>query len=284
MLDGHAGDRVNSLTGNVIFEMRQARSPFPGMDPYLESPDIWPDVHGNVIHVIREQLIPLLAPKYIAETDTHIVIDRYDPQGAYLETGYALPDVNITQLHEAAPATYVEHAQPTTPLRLKVPMALPTRLVSVYVRLRENAKLVAAIELLSPINKRPGQGRKDYLEKRETYLNSPVHLIELDLLRKWPRMPFDVQAPQADYLAMVCSFYERPNCDVWPITLRQQLPDLPIPLLKPDPPVRLDMSAVLRTAYERARYDLRIDYHKPPDPPLSESDAIWAARLITALP
>jgi hypothetical protein len=134
--------------------------------------------------------------------------------------------------------------------------------------------------LLSPVNKRPGQGRKENLEKRESFLGSPVHLVEIDLLRKWPRMPFEGQVPKSDYLAMVSNFYERPNCDAWPISLRQPLPHLLIHLLKPDPTVMLDLNAALRTAFERARYDLRIDYGKPPDPPLSEADAAWVAEPI----
>jgi Protein of unknown function (DUF4058) len=44
-----------------------SHSPFPGMDPYLEAPSIWPDVHTNLMSIFREQLAPLLAPKYLAE-------------------------------------------------------------------------------------------------------------------------------------------------------------------------------------------------------------------------
>lgn len=258
------------------------RSPFLGMDPYLESPDVRPDVHTRLMTVFAEQLAPALAPKYVAELDTQLVIDRSEAYDVTSTTEYALPDVAVATLRESAmaaeePATAVESP------RLKVPMGIPVRLVSVYVRLRENAGLVTVIELLPPVNKRPGQGRQDYLHKRESFLGSPVHLVELDLLRKWPRMPFEGYLPKCDYLAVVSSFYERPHCDVWPISVRQPLPDLPISLLKPDPPVTLDLNAALRTTYERARYDLRIDYSKPPDPPLSEADAAWAERLIAQL-
>jgi hypothetical protein len=67
---------------------------------------------------------------------------------------------------------------------------------------------------------------------------------------------------------------------VWPISLHQPLPALPVPLLRPDPDVPLDLGQALRTAHERARYDLRIDYSAPPDPPLSDADAAWAATLL----
>ncbi len=160
--------------------------------------------------------------------------------------------------------------------RLVVPMPIPTRLVSVYIRLRENERLVTVIELLFPINKRPGDGRRDYLEKRATFFESGVHFIEIDLLRKGSRMPLEGELPASDYLMMVSSAYDRPACDVWPVNIYQTLPILQIPLLRPDPDVPLDMGQALQTAYKRARYDLRIDYKQPPPAPaLSNEKITW---------
>ena len=51
-----------------------ARSPFPGMGPYLEAPAIWLDVHTSLMSIFREQLTPLLASKYLAELETQVVI------------------------------------------------------------------------------------------------------------------------------------------------------------------------------------------------------------------
>ena len=253
-------------------------SPFPGMDPYLESPDLWPDVHESLMNIFREQLTPVLAPKYIAELSTQVVIDRILDEPA--EMGQAvLPDVAITQPGQATSTAIIAAAIAPAPVRLAVPVATPTRLVTIYIRRREGEKLVAVIELLSPINKRPGEGRQQYLEKRMAFLESGIHLIEIDLLRKWPRMPLKGNLPAAAYLAMVRDAYEHPACSVWPVGLRQPLPILPIPLLRPDPPVALDLGQALRTAYERARYDLRIDYTSFPIPPLSPEDAAWATTL-----
>ncbi|MGC8641678.1 MAG: DUF4058 family protein [Isosphaeraceae bacterium] len=39
-------------------------SPFPGMDPYLEEPRLWPDVHHELISGVRSQLNSVLRPKY----------------------------------------------------------------------------------------------------------------------------------------------------------------------------------------------------------------------------
>jgi hypothetical protein len=254
------------------------RSPFPGMDPYLEAPTLWPDAHSSLMTIFREQLTPLLVPKYVAELNTQIVIDNFGDIPP--ETESALPDVTITQPRMLKESGGVALGVAAPPLRLRVPMSIPTRLVTIYIRQRENEKLVTVIELLSPVNKRPGDGRQAYLEKRNTFLHTPVSLVEIDLLRKWPRMPLEGKLPASDYLAVVCNMYERPECSVWPLSLRQPLPKLPIPLLRPDPPVELDIAQALQTAYERARYDLRIDYQAPCDPPLAPADAEWAATLI----
>jgi Protein of unknown function (DUF4058) len=248
------------------------QSPFPGMDPYLEAPNIWPDVHTSLMSIFREQLSPLLAPKYLAELETQLVIDRVDD-----DPQVVLPDVSVTSPDVSVGAPSAVAVAVPAPVQVRVPLDVPTRLVSVYIRQRETARLVAVIELLSPVNKRRGKGRDEYLEKRRTFLTSPVHLIEVDLLRSHPRMPFDDPLPAAHYIVMVCKAGERPRSSVWPISVRQPLPTIPIPLLPLDPPVPLDLGQALRTAYERARYDLRVDYRRPPVPPLSPADAAWAA-------
>ena len=42
------------------------QSPFPGMDPYLETPDLWPDVHHGLISQMRAVLNSALRPTYVA--------------------------------------------------------------------------------------------------------------------------------------------------------------------------------------------------------------------------
>jgi hypothetical protein len=244
------------------------------MDPYLEAPTILPDVRTTLMSIFREQLTPLLAPKYLAELETQVVIDRVDD-----DPQIVLPDVSVTTPDVPAGAPSAVAVTAPAPVQIRVPLDVPTHVVSIHIRQRENERLVAVIELLSPVNKRRGKGRDEYLEKRRTLLTSPVHLIEIDLLRSYPHMPFDDPLPPAHYIVMVCKVGERPKSSVWPISVRQPLPTIPIPLLAPDPPVPLDMGQALRTAYERARYDLRVDYRKPPVPPLSPADATWAETL-----
>ena len=34
-------------------------TPFPGMDPYVEQPGLWPDVHNGLIAELRNALIEM---------------------------------------------------------------------------------------------------------------------------------------------------------------------------------------------------------------------------------
>ena len=40
------------------------KSPFPGMDPYLEHPSLWPDVHNRLITAVADDLSARVAPRY----------------------------------------------------------------------------------------------------------------------------------------------------------------------------------------------------------------------------
>ncbi len=42
------------------------QSPFPGMDPYVEAPNLWPDVHNRLSFAMCDQIQPSLAPRYVA--------------------------------------------------------------------------------------------------------------------------------------------------------------------------------------------------------------------------
>src|SRR5688572_28865024 len=66
-------------------------SPFPGMDPYLEAPGLWPDVHDELISAIRNQLNQHLPGHYHARTRERVYIsDETDPGRQFL-----IPDVHV---------------------------------------------------------------------------------------------------------------------------------------------------------------------------------------------
>src|SRR5437660_7142539 len=68
-------------------------SPFPGMDPYLEAPALWPDVHHELISVARELLNQKLRPKYYVRVEERVYISNEDDPGRTV----IVPDLRIGQ-------------------------------------------------------------------------------------------------------------------------------------------------------------------------------------------
>lgn len=52
--------------------------PFPGMDPFIERPAVWPDFHDALIAAIRGVLQPLLRPKYAAVMQDRLYVVESD--------------------------------------------------------------------------------------------------------------------------------------------------------------------------------------------------------------
>lgn len=255
---------------------------FPGMDPYLEDPAIWRGFHHRLTNEIADRLNPLLGPKYYADVEIYTTFEEVHIG----KTKPIIPDVAIV-----APVSGMTNApveigasadlnDVVTPVR-RAATVLPVTLRAVHVYITETDELITSIEILSPYNKR-GEGLAEYRRKRSSLLSSNVHLVEIDLLRGGQRVGSEVQGEpldEADYILLVNRGYEiNPGVwsDIWPVMLDKPLPTLPIPLDPPDPDVLLDMNAAVRTVYERAAYERRIDYQQPvPPPTLRPAIAKW---------
>jgi len=144
--------------------------------------------------------------------------------------------------------------------------------------------LVTAIEILSPVNKRPGhEAFEAYRRKRRDLLRTPVSLMEIDLLRAGQRPPLLTPLPDAPYFIFLSRGDSRPEVEIWPLRLQDPIPVVPVPLLDPDPDVPLDLGRAIHTIYDRAAYDLRIDYRQPlPKPEFSPEDTRWLEERIHA--
>ena len=126
-----------------------------------------------------------------------------------------------------------------------------------------NRELVTVIELLSPANKRVGaDGRREYLRKREQILQSAVHLVEIDLLLKGERLPTVEPLPEGDYYAFVSRSEYRPAVEVYYWRRNERMPTIPIPLLRDDGEVYLDLQAAYEETYTRARYEARLAHRR----------------------
>ena len=249
-------------------------SPFPGMNPYLEQKDTWEDFHANFITRAQESLSGEVGPNYLVKIEVRLILHELSADERRF-MGRA--DVGVTTPLSSSPAGSAVAAL-EAPFHLQLPAVDVERHRSLEIRERRNRRVVTVIELLSPSNKKPGPDRDDYLAKRRQVLAGQTHLVEVDLRRGGtrPNMP---ELPACDYYALVCRYEHRPRVGFWPISLRDPLPILPIPLAAPDPDVRLDIRAVLDRAYDAADYGKYI-YQEEPEPPLAPEDEAWARQFV----
>lgn len=249
-------------------------SPFPGMDPYIEGREIWSDFHGDLAGEIRARLNGLIRPRYVARLTPYTTYETLE-----IERSHNIrPDVGIWEQQASRHMTREASAVFTpAPATSQVELEFPLELLSVEIQKTDTLELVTAIEILSPVNKKVGHPAYDhYLKKRRDLLYSQVHLIEIDLLRGGRRPPLIEPVPPAPYYITLSRQQERPRVAVYPLQFLDRLPVLPIPLLKPDPDVPLDLGATVAAVYERGGYADLIDYRQPPPPPpLSESETAW---------
>ncbi len=253
-------------------------SPFPGMDPYIER-QAWEDFHHRLMVVMSEPLTEHLRPRYVVKVEERVYVEHALGERPEL----IRPDVTILD-RGTGNQRQIRESSTTLgafPVVVTLPIAELQRELYLTIRERETMEVVTVIEVLSPGNKRPSSdGRREYLTKRETVLRSPTHLIELDLLRGGERLPTIEALPSADYYAFVCRARQRPLAEVYPWTLRHQLPSIPVPLVQGDPEINLDLQAVFTTVYDRAGYDYALDYAQPVEPPLGEEELAWCAAIL----
>ena len=141
------------------------------------------------------------------------------------------------------------------------------------------AAVVTVVELLSPKNKRFGEGRQAYERKRQQVLASVTHLVEIDLLRGGQPLPI-LGDRKSDYRILISRGDRRPSADLYAFGVRQEIPRFFLPLALGDVEPLVDLQTLLKGIYDRARYHLAVDYQKQTQPPLSEEDATWADVLM----
>ena len=250
-------------------------TPFPGMDPYLERSDVWPDVHNRLIVALADYLAPRVRPRYYVSIEQRAY--KQEPGGLSF---LGRPDVAVV----AEPAVPYQVA-PTTDLRpvstITVELPIPDILRETYLDVKDSdGELITCLELLSPANKVPGRGRSMYEHKRRWVLESRTHLVEIDLLRGGLPMAAAGNGHGMHYRILVSREERRPKADLLPFTVRHPIPDFTLPLQRGDEDVTVPLNAIFHDLYDRAGYDLRVDYRSDPEPPLEGDDTAWAGVLL----
>jgi hypothetical protein len=216
-------------------------SPFPGMDPYLEHPDIFPDFHDSFVTYLRESLQPHLPEPYYAAIGRLAwieVSERYEPLvEIYLGRGSARRLVTTIEVLSLTNKTPGERGR------------------DLYLRKQEEI-LDSQVHLVEIDLLRGGHH---------------TTAVPFDRLT--------AAAGSFDYHVSIHHFDNLEDYFVYPFRLPDALPTIEIPLLPGDPPVSLDLQAVFHRTYEAGPYRREIDYcAAPPGPSLSPDLLTWAAE------
>ncbi len=202
-------------------------SPFPGMDPFIEG-QLRQDFHTTFITVLREQLMPQVRPRYVVEVEQYVYLAREDEGPDRLLE----PDLAVVEGRPEAITFTGGSAVAATLTPVIHTMPLPRRHRQKFLSIRDtqSRRIVTVIELLSPWNKRPGDGWVEYLVKRSNILDTLANLVEIDLLRGGQRLPTREPLAPADFFAFVCRSEMLSQVEVYSWTLRDRLPVIPVPL------------------------------------------------------
>ena len=254
------------------------KSPFPGMDPYLEHPAIWPDVHNSLITAIRDAVAPSVTPKYYVGLERRAFAVRPDDVAFIRRPDIALvpriPDLYAFLVPTSSSATA------TSVLEINLPMDEVEEQSYLEVREVKTGLLATILEVLSPVNKLHSDGRGQYEAKRDKILRSRTNLVEIDLLRAGTPLVTTPGLATGGYRILVSRAKDRPKAKLYAFGVRVPIPTIPLPLLPEDGEPEIELNAILHGVYERARFDLRLDYDAPAIPPLDGPDTGWARGLI----
>jgi len=258
------------------------------MDPYLEDPARWSDVHQRLITYIADDLQPQLRPRYHARMGERTYI-LSPPRSFYpdvLLTGHIIRERALVDVAVQTPLAVAEDE----PEELGMPFILnllPAEYREPFIEIVHVAgdEVVTVIEVLSPSNKRSGKGQRLYHRKQQEVLDSSAHLVEIDLLSEGK---FTVAIgeegrgllPPYRYLVSVNRAPERYRFETYPIPLARCLPPVNVPLREPDPDVTFDLQAVFARCYDNGAYADLVDYGRPPPAHLSSKEAAWADDLL----
>jgi Uma2 family endonuclease len=250
------------------------------MDPYLEAH--WGDVHTRLMVYASNQLNAELPDDLQARVEESLEVMADDessrtvyPDARVVEDAGAPVDDRATasaMLAVAEPYVVTLEDEPQTLRHLEI------------VDTSDGGRVVTAIEILSPENKVGSTGQLKYIRKQREYIDAGINLVEIDLIRAGnfvlaipeDRLPSVCRTP---FLICIRRATRRGQAELYPVPLRQALPNVPIPLRPTDKDVVLRLQPLLDDCYRDGRYH-RINYRADPVPRLGEADARWTESIL----
>ena len=256
-------------------------SPFPGMDPWLEHPEVFPDLHTSLIIFLKEVINEQLPNEYYATSTKLVWVDpelRREPDVSMFG-----PLESTAMLFDAGPYAHEGMVAVLNEV-IKEPWEQP------YLEIfsSDGERLVTAIEILSPVNKKRGDsGRGAYLQKQSEFNLGGVHAVEIDLLRGGthttaiPLRKLQAIAPHYDYHVCVSIVSEKNQFFIKTFTMLDRLPTVVIPLDPGVDPIKVDLQPLFDRAYQSGRYQKQARYaNRDCVPPLTPDQQAWAEGIL----
>ena len=256
-------------------------SPFPGMDPWLEGPGIFPDLHNTLIIELKRVLNACLPAPYFATAANRVWID--DSQNRE-------PDVAVFKEPDFSPGAAsggVALLDAAGMMVLEDPDWIdPFEEPYLEIRSSIEERLVTAIEILSPSNKQEGAGRNSYRQKQAEMRAGSVNFVEIDLLRGGmhttliSRQSLRANFRAYDYHICILPANLPGRILVTAFRMQDKIPRIGIPYDAAEPTIPIDLQALVYKSYADSKYERRIDYAKPCIPKLSTEQQLWADEIL----
>jgi hypothetical protein len=255
-------------------------NPFPGMNPWLE--EHWPGVHSRLITYLADAIAIQLPDDLNALPEEGVNISADGNDGPH----HLRADVAVAESwREGVPPSWSPMDGADLESRAAIPTIVQTApMTERWIEIREaTGRLITIIEILSPGNKN-GDGWQNYIAKRRTLLESPINLVEIDLLLGGRPVFAESRAKlplldAAHYCIHTKRAGEEMRREIVRPLLREPLPVIRIPLRKGERDAFIDLQPLVNQVYEVGRYHM-LDYRRLPDVPLSPADREWLGLIV----
>lgn len=221
-------------------------SPFPGMDPYLEHPKLWPAFQHQLLACLYQILLPGLVDRYRARVGTRCYVSEMPLFTSIIRDEYTEEFIEI--------------------------------------RTRTDNKLVTLLEVVSPANKSTPAGRQAYLDKRREASLQRAGVVEIDLvLQGKPTLTYSRDGlPEFDHAVSVTRATAPDRYEIYTATIQKRLPKFKLPLAPDDRDALLDLHAAFTRAYDLGGFAQQINYKNPPpaDVPLTDANIAWIDEML----